>query len=120
MAEAPVKEKEISILNLSKFGRRYDVPGQVDDKGITKIVQIIAGKSAMVPESSAKFLLGSLSNGRKRYPDLVDAATFTPETMKAQAELLRENKALLDENAKLKAQLAELNGSDEKAGGRKK
>ena len=103
-------EKTVAILNLSRTNRRYDVNGGQDNDGKTVVLQILPNqKSVEVPESEAKFLLSTLSNGRSRFPDLIDASKFRPENSKEKEAALAENAKLMKENAELKANLESSN-----------
>lgn len=101
------KEKGVAIFNLSKVGRKYDVAGF--DAGPDKPranITLLAGRSTLVPASTAAYLLAKMPNGAPKFPDLIDAAALSPEAEKAKQDLLAENAKLLADNAALKAQLA--------------
>ena len=110
MADEKKSEKKISILNLSKTGRRFDLK---DGPGGEKR-SLLANKSIEVDADEAAFLLGKLPSGAARYHDLVDLAKFNPQSTRAHDELLEENKALLKENAELKAKLETANKGGKK------
>lgn len=101
------KENTVSILNLSKHGRRYDLP---DGR------KLLPNQAIEIPAKEAEFLLSKLASGRARYPDLADAAKLSPEAAKVKQDLLRDNAQLLKENDELRAQLA---AKDEEKDGKK-
>lgn len=115
------KEKRVSVFNMSKVGRPYDVPGFKDEKGERQPLRLPAGKATDVPEEIAKFLLGKRPNGVARYHDLLSSEQASPEASKAKNDALAENKKLMDENAALRKQLADLAEPKEKEvkGGKK-
>lgn len=116
------KSKTVSIINLSTRNRPFQCAGFPDAKGnqTTIIIPPNSNKSVEVPASSAEFLLGKLSSGAPRFPELKDAATYLPVSANGQKQLdalKAENAQLLQENADLKAKLAK---SDTPVGGNKK
>ena len=129
------EEKTVSILNLSKFGRKYQVTlgyEQTKDKEGNVVTLPVQGEilpnqiPVEVPEKEAAFLLGKRKDGQKRFPDLIDAAQFVPAS-KQQKDALLENEKLRKENEELKAKLdaankpsIEENDEDKPKGGKKK
>lgn len=99
MPEAAVAEKEktVSVMNLSKAGRRYELKGGI---------RLMPNQASEVPASEADFLLSRLPNGKARFPDLVDAAKMSPEAAKVKKQLVDENDRLRKENEGLRAQVA--------------
>lgn len=93
------EEKKVSILNLSKTGRRYDLMGGL---------KLLPNHAILVPAAEAEFLLSKLPNGRGRFPDLVDADKVSPEAAKVRAELITENENLRAENQALQKELEAL------------
>lgn len=111
-AAAAPKEKKVSILNLSKLGRRYDLQGGL---------KLLPNQVVEVPEGEAAFLLSKLANGRARFPDLVDADKMSPAAADAKKALVDDNAKLVKENAELRAKLAKAEeGDEEKKKGAKK
>ena len=116
-------EKTVSIINLSKTGRRYDVRGgkvgqDKEGNALYEVLRVLPNQQSVdVPEESAKFLLSKLPNGKPRFPDLIDASQFRPELAKEKNEALAENARLLNENKELRAQLEKSN--EGKKGGKK-
>jgi hypothetical protein len=122
VADKPVAEGRVAVINLSNRNRKFQCAGFLKDDGTPgDAIEILpnAGKSIEIPEKAAAFLLGKLSNGNPRYPELKDAASYVVPSANTKAKLdalTAENKKLIEENAALKGQLDAFN---EKKGAKK-
>lgn len=92
--------EKINVVNLSKTGRKFILK---DGRAL------LAGASLPVDADEAAHLLGKGASGKPRYPDLLDAAKFSPNAEAAKAAKAAEAEAakLLKENEELRAKLAE-------------
>ena len=104
------------IFNASKVSRKFEVRGWDDKDGNRTVLLLTPGKSTLVPEPVAEYLLSKMPGGKPKFADLIDSDQVNPEAAAAEKAATEENKRLSDENAALKAQLAELSKDDGKKG----
>ena len=117
--DAPAREKGRGVFNASKVSRKYEVRGWDDKDGNRTVLFLTPGKSTLVPEPVAEYLLSKMAGGRQKFPDLLDSDQVNPEAAAAEKAAIEENKRLAAENEALKAQLAELSKDDGKKGDKK-